>query len=226
LLSTAWDQATPARARVAPLGRGYLVVRSRLRITRDGGQSLLAVRDEASATRIAPVAPVVVSPWSLPPDPASATLAAPTPAVPPVDAVAPAAPAASVIVPAMTTPAGPIPPVTAASPVPPAQAIATHVRASSAQSTASTATLADAEPPVPPRFAGLIACLHHMKANGVHRVALSHVSTFMLLPANKTLYTQPSGKLWKWVQQAETQGLVRCVHVQDGPMFWYVELAR
>jgi hypothetical protein len=36
-------------ANVAPLGQGYLLVRSRLRITQDGGQSLLAVPDRPSA---------------------------------------------------------------------------------------------------------------------------------------------------------------------------------
>jgi hypothetical protein len=35
-------------ANVAPLGQGYLLVRSRLRITQDGGQSLLAVPDRPS----------------------------------------------------------------------------------------------------------------------------------------------------------------------------------
>jgi hypothetical protein len=35
-----------------PLGRGYLVVRSRLRVTRDGGHSLLAIQDPHHATRL------------------------------------------------------------------------------------------------------------------------------------------------------------------------------
>jgi hypothetical protein len=34
---------------VAPIGQGYLVVRSRLRITQDGGQSLLAIQEEDAA---------------------------------------------------------------------------------------------------------------------------------------------------------------------------------
>jgi hypothetical protein len=37
---------------VAPLGSGYLVVRSRERITRDGGHSLLAIQDSTHASRI------------------------------------------------------------------------------------------------------------------------------------------------------------------------------
>jgi hypothetical protein len=34
---------------VAPIGQGYLIVRSRLRITQDGGQSLLAIQEEDAA---------------------------------------------------------------------------------------------------------------------------------------------------------------------------------
>lgn len=41
---------------VAPFGQGYLLVHSRQRITRDGGHSFLAVRDEATHTRIGRVA--------------------------------------------------------------------------------------------------------------------------------------------------------------------------
>ncbi len=40
---------------VAPLGQGYLLVRSRFRVTRDGGHSILAVSDPDSTTRIRPV---------------------------------------------------------------------------------------------------------------------------------------------------------------------------
>lgn len=39
-------------ARPSPLGRGYLVIRSRLRVTQDGGHSLLAVTNSAHATRL------------------------------------------------------------------------------------------------------------------------------------------------------------------------------
>jgi hypothetical protein len=37
---------------VTPIGQGYLVVRSRLRITRDGGHSLLAVQDPLHSSRL------------------------------------------------------------------------------------------------------------------------------------------------------------------------------
>lgn len=39
---------------IAPLGAGYLIVQSRLRITRDGGHSLLAVADAEFSTRQSP----------------------------------------------------------------------------------------------------------------------------------------------------------------------------
>jgi hypothetical protein len=38
--------------RVSPLGQGYLTVRSRLRVTRDGGHSLLAVQDAQRTMRL------------------------------------------------------------------------------------------------------------------------------------------------------------------------------
>ncbi|EIN14675.1 hypothetical protein PUNSTDRAFT_140908 [Punctularia strigosozonata HHB-11173 SS5] len=50
------DQAISVSRKTAPLGPGYLHVRSRLRITRDGGHSMLAVRDPVLNTRIGPVA--------------------------------------------------------------------------------------------------------------------------------------------------------------------------
>ena len=37
---------------VAPLGQGYLLVQSRLRVTRDGGHSILAVDDPKNTTRL------------------------------------------------------------------------------------------------------------------------------------------------------------------------------
>jgi hypothetical protein len=43
------DESTFGSECVAPIGQGYFLVRSRLRITQDGGQSLLAVRDEVLA---------------------------------------------------------------------------------------------------------------------------------------------------------------------------------
>lgn len=43
---------TSLSGRVVPLGQGFLVVHSRLRITRDGGHSLLAVRDPEITTRL------------------------------------------------------------------------------------------------------------------------------------------------------------------------------
>jgi hypothetical protein len=43
---------TDVGQRAAPLGQGYLIVQSRLRITRDGGHSLLAVADSAAHTRV------------------------------------------------------------------------------------------------------------------------------------------------------------------------------
>jgi hypothetical protein len=42
-----------------PLGQGYLVVRSRLRVTLDGGHSLLAVQDSHHATRLGRVAGIM-----------------------------------------------------------------------------------------------------------------------------------------------------------------------
>ena len=41
---------------VAPIGQGYLHVQSRLRVTRDGGHSILAVNNPASTTRLGRVA--------------------------------------------------------------------------------------------------------------------------------------------------------------------------
>jgi len=52
---------------ITPLGQGYLVVHSRLRITRDGGHSLLAVRDSSKTTRLNRVMGVSAAPcgeWS------------------------------------------------------------------------------------------------------------------------------------------------------------------
>lgn len=43
---------TSVETRVGTLGQGYLHVRSRLRITRDGGHSRLAVRDASNTTRL------------------------------------------------------------------------------------------------------------------------------------------------------------------------------
>ena len=37
---------------VSPIGQGYLLVQSRLRVTRDGGHSILAVSDPESTTRV------------------------------------------------------------------------------------------------------------------------------------------------------------------------------
>lgn len=48
--STAIEDSEPPRP--AAIGQGYLHVQSRLRITRDGGHSILAVPHEASATRL------------------------------------------------------------------------------------------------------------------------------------------------------------------------------
>jgi hypothetical protein len=45
------DDAKPCSV-VSTLGQGYLVVRSRLRVTRDGGHSLLAVQDPHHSTRL------------------------------------------------------------------------------------------------------------------------------------------------------------------------------
>ena len=42
-------------ASVSPLGQGFLFVRSRARVTVDGGHSLLAIRDPATTTRLGPV---------------------------------------------------------------------------------------------------------------------------------------------------------------------------
>jgi hypothetical protein len=50
-----WDEDAGSLIPI-PLGRGYLVVRSRLRVTRDGGHSLLAVQDSHHATRLGRVA--------------------------------------------------------------------------------------------------------------------------------------------------------------------------
>jgi hypothetical protein len=43
---------TQNAAKATPLGQGYLIVRSRLRVTRDGGHSLLAVQDANHMTRL------------------------------------------------------------------------------------------------------------------------------------------------------------------------------
>ncbi|KAI0314555.1 hypothetical protein OF83DRAFT_1136202 [Amylostereum chailletii] len=52
---------------VAPFGQGYLLVKSRLRVTRDGGHSLLAVRDSAITTRLDRVQAQVLSPQATQP---------------------------------------------------------------------------------------------------------------------------------------------------------------
>ena len=46
------DDSSAGNRSVVPLGQGYFLVRSRLRITRDGGQSLLAVADAGYTTRL------------------------------------------------------------------------------------------------------------------------------------------------------------------------------
>jgi hypothetical protein len=58
--ASTWDNdsglgSSEAAASVAPFGQGYLLVQSRLRVTRDGGHSILAVRDPKSTTRLDPV---------------------------------------------------------------------------------------------------------------------------------------------------------------------------
>lgn len=50
------DSSSTGRKVVAPFGQGYLVVQSRQRITRDGGHSFLAARDEDTHTRFGRVA--------------------------------------------------------------------------------------------------------------------------------------------------------------------------
>lgn len=45
------DKSTPTRE-VAPIGQGYFQIQSRLRVTRDGGHSILAVPDPDSSTRL------------------------------------------------------------------------------------------------------------------------------------------------------------------------------
>lgn len=62
---------------VAPFGQGYLVIHSRQRITRDGGHSLLAVRDEAAHTRIGRVAAPNPTKGATTTGPSSATKKAP-----------------------------------------------------------------------------------------------------------------------------------------------------
>ena len=51
---------SPPVPEVMPLGQGYLLVRSRLRVSRDGGHSILAVNDPSVTTRFGrvPLAPV------------------------------------------------------------------------------------------------------------------------------------------------------------------------
>jgi hypothetical protein len=69
-------------SRVSTLGQGYLTVRSRLRVTRDGGHSLLAVQDAQHATRLGrvhAVAPTASVP-PLPPKPVSTPAAVAAPA--------------------------------------------------------------------------------------------------------------------------------------------------
>ena len=46
------DDDTVKSGPLAPFGQGYLLVHSRLRVTRDGGHSLLAVRDSSKTTRL------------------------------------------------------------------------------------------------------------------------------------------------------------------------------
>ena len=46
------DHGSAGNRSIVPLGQGYLLVRSRLRITRDGGHSLLAVADAEHTTRL------------------------------------------------------------------------------------------------------------------------------------------------------------------------------
>jgi hypothetical protein len=214
---TAWTETAPARARVAPLGRGYLVVRSRLRITRDGGQSLLAVRDEASTTRIAPVAPVVVSPWSVPPDPTPATPAAPASAVLPISAGAPAAAAPAVPVTPVATPAQTTPAVPAVPVVPVVQRAAevasqgAHARAQSAQSTSSAATLVQAVPMLPAHFDTVMAVLREHKARGVNRLSLCDLGQLRgKARKTKPLRAWPEGEMKKLAKAAQDAGFVRC----------------
>lgn len=54
-------QFNGSKSLVGPIGKGYLVVRSRLRITRDGGHSLLASRSVDRVDRVVPE-PVPIAP--------------------------------------------------------------------------------------------------------------------------------------------------------------------
>jgi hypothetical protein len=59
---------------IAPLGPGYLLVKSRLRITRDGGHSMLAVKGSSLNSRIGPVASRSGAEGDKGPSPAAAEL--------------------------------------------------------------------------------------------------------------------------------------------------------
>lgn len=98
---------------VGPIGKGYLVVRSRLRITRDGGHSLLASR---SVDREATEQPIRASMAKQPVDPwTTGTVRSPTPQGRPEMPSSPAAsglvtPSSSISQVALPTPA-PAPPL-------------------------------------------------------------------------------------------------------------------
>lgn len=145
------DATPPTAASVAPLGEGYFVVRSRLRLTRDGGQSLLAVDAAEGSGRIRPVvAREAPQPTAYQQDPVTVG----TPVTPPASPVVPPAKQASTV------------------PFPPSQnAIKIKtVQAAASSSTANAPTRISLTGPFG-IYAPLVRYLQAKKETGVHQIS-------------------------------------------------------
>lgn len=191
--------------RVAALGQGYLLVRSRLRITCDGGQSLLAVADDRTPTRLGPVIVDHSSAGTVP----TATFVQST--IPPTSGISQSTGQ----------------PTTAAS------SLAPESRATSPASSTSSATIVEPisvgsselhkpgpvaatqttkqAPSVPAQFVALIAYLREQRRAGTTRVSWSVIG--QRRRKNNALY---SGKLANAMEAARAAGLVKLGHTGGG----------
>jgi hypothetical protein len=210
----AYDTDAARRARVAPLGQGYLVVRSRLRITRDGGQSLLAVQDPTTATRLAPV---VANAAVAPEDPATSW---PSPS--------PSPPTFQTATASLHDGWGEAP--KARSPPPSAGQTFGWSSSSRPEQPATTVSgltsslgrmhLKPMTPHVPSQFRALVQFLRERHQAGFERSLLSAIGAHRA--QNMHLYPKEYTKMGTFISAASDAGLVRTSALTGGPV--WVEL--
>lgn len=199
-LASQWEDEHTSMApqSVAALGQGYLVVRSRPRVTRDGGQSLLAVVNEHASSRLRPVSTGTNSDSGVSDVGSRAT--SPGEASSSVGLSnrdqAPAPPVISIPI-ATQTP----PPPAAAAPAPPAPVnpapVPTHVVPPPAPTNAPRA--------VPLPYAGLVTYLRQQRRAGFPWVSFSDVGKHR----SEHPASYRTGKLVKFLEEAQAAGVVR-----------------